>query len=307
MTQEEIQKLRDLPLTPGGGLLQRLGITMSHGRFLCPAHEDKNPSATISRTGTRWKCWSCSAGGNAIDLAMLVLHKNFKEACEFLSDTEHIIISQPNYQTSPAEADSVSHFDPMRYVRFFEHPYLSAEAQHFLYDVRKLDPQVISWCRLTSWTDRNGVSWLQIPYYDMDGRLIGIQNRNLSGSSPCRFRFPSGSRCSIYNLPVLRLLKPDEECWIAEGCSDCWSLLSDHHKAIAIPSATLLKPRDKELLQQVTAQLSIQWKMAPDQDEPGLRLAAQLQSILPNLEIVTLPEGCKDYSDYYVRRIQNNG
>ena len=198
-----------------------------------------------------------------------------------------------------------------RYARFFEHPYLSESARHFLFDVRHLDPRVISWCRVTSWQDREGVNWLQIPYFDMDGKLIGVQNRNLGSPSrppqeggdlsrPIRFMFAKGSTTSIYNLPVLRLLKPQEECWIAEGSSDCWSLLSDHHKAIAIASATLLQPSNKELLQRVTAELSVQWKMAPDQDEPGLRLAAQLQTILPKLQIVSLPEGCKDYSDFYV-------
>lgn len=212
-------------------------------------------------------------------------------------------------------------FDPSRYVRFFEHPWLSDEARHFLFDVRKLDPAVIGWCRITSWRDRNGVNWLQIPYYDMDGKLIGLQNRNLGGGSSRppqdspsrppqrggdldskaslpRFRFVTGSTISIYNLPILRHLKPGDECWIAEGCSDAWALCSDHRKAIAIASATLLQPKDKVLLQEVTARLSIRWRMAPDSDEPGRKLASQLKVILPNLEIVPLPDGVKDYSDY---------
>lgn len=71
-----------------------------------------------------------------------------------------------------------------------------------------LDPRVIAYCRLTSWRDKQGTPWLQIPYYSRDGKLIGIQNRNLiKGASP-RFRFPQGAACSIYNLPVLNLLKP---------------------------------------------------------------------------------------------------
>ena len=69
----------------------------------------------------------------------------------------------------------------------------------------------------------------------------------MCGALP-RFRFPCGSQCGIYNLPVLNLLKPGDELYIAEGCSDCWSLLSAGHKAIAIPSATLLTKKDKEQL-----------------------------------------------------------
>ncbi len=142
-------------------------------------------------------------------------------------------------------------FGATRYERFFERPWLSPEARRFLFEERRLDPRVVRWCRLTSWKDREGVPWLQIPYYDREGKLVGVQNRNLiKGGSP-RFRFPQGSQCSIYNLPVLNMLKPGDELYIAEGASDCWSLLSAGHKAIAIPSATLLTKKDIELLKQL--------------------------------------------------------
>lgn len=316
MTKDEIQKLRDLPLIAGGGLLHRLGITLSHGRFLCPAHADHTPSATVSRSGTHWKCWSCGAGGNAIDLTMLVLNKDFKEACRWLADSHNVILEEWKPASPSKENLSVS-FDPVRYLRFFEHPWLSPEACHFLFDERRLDPRVVRWCRLTSWRDRHGVNWLQTPYYDVDGRLIGVQNRNLDYQKPSssgggsagglRFRFPYGSQCTIYNLPVLRLLKPGEELWITEGCSDCWAMLSAGRKAIAIPSATLLKPQDVDLLLALHAQLSTRYKMAPDQDEPGERLFLQLSEKLSSadgdalLEHHQLPPGCKDFSDYYVR------
>ena len=130
-----------------------------------------------------------------------------------------------------------------------------------------MDERVVRWCRLTSWKDRKEVPWLQIPYYDEEGRLVGVQNRNLVKGALPRFRFPQGSECGIYNLPVLKRLKPGDELWIAEGCSDCWALLSAGHKAIAIPSATLLSKKDKTLLSSLKASprgglegVSIGWK-----------------------------------------------
>ena len=140
-----------------------------------------------------------------------------------------------------------------RYARFFERPFLNEEARRFLFSERHLDERVVRWCRLTSWKDRKEVPWLQIPYYDQEGRLVGVQNRNLVRGGLPRFRFPQGSECGIYNLPVLKRLKPGDELWIAEGCSDCWALLSAGHKAIAIPSATLLTKKDKELLSQLSS------------------------------------------------------
>lgn len=298
MTQDELQRLRDLPV--GEGLLQRLGITLSHGRFLCPAHADHTPSASISKKTGRWKCWSCGAGGSALDLTMLVLNNSFIDAARFLADEENVILTE--YKPKVVEPSREVTFDASRYVRFFEHPWLSEAARKFLFEERMLDPRVVSWCRLTSWQDRQGVNWLQIPYYDMEGRLIGVQNRNLDGGQP-RFRFPAGcSQLSMYNLPMLKLLNPGDECWIAEGCSDALSHMSDHHKVVSIASATLLQPKDKQLLQEITARLSIRWRMSPDADSPGLKLFEQLKKILPNLEYVPLPEGCKDYSEAFVKR-----
>ena len=256
-----------------------------------------------------------------IDLVMRHLHVDFKAACRWLADEHNIILEEWKPQlSSPRGGREGVTFDACRYARFFEHPWLNDEARHFLYDERRLDPRVVSWCRLTSWRDKQQVPWLQIPYYDREGRLVGVQNRNLTPSKPPRgeafehspsgeteggrglprFRFPQGSQCGIYNLPVLNLLKPGEQLFITEGCSDCWAMLSAGHKAIAIPSATLLKKRDVAQLSILNSQLSIKFRMYPDRDEPGERLFLQLKELLPSLEHLQLPPDCKDYSDYYL-------
>ena len=121
--------------------------------------------------------------------------------------------------------------------------------------------------------------------------------------SPPRFKFPQGSQCHIYNLPVLRMLKEGEQLFITEGCSDCWAMLSAGHKAIAIPSATLLKEEDvATITRQLPPNTSIH--MYPDQDAPGERLFLELQAKFPTLVHHQLPEGCKDFSDYFIRNLK---
>ncbi len=307
MDRFELQKLRDLPIE---GVAERLGLQVKRHKALCPFHDDHHASLSFSVRRNSYRCFACGASGGTIDLAMRLLNQPFVEACRWLADGHNVILSDENAWNEGGAKVQEAHFDATCYERFFERPWLSREARKFLFDERWLDERVVRWCRLTSWHDRRGVEWLQIPYYSQDGRLVGIQNRNLMRDASPRFRFPTGSQCGIYNLPVLNLLRQGEPLYITEGCSDCWAMLSAGHKAIAIPSATLLSKKDIELLSTLQVQLSTEFHMYPDRDEPGERLFMQLQKVLPHLEHHQLPSGCKDFSDYYVstkRKEDDNG
>lgn len=293
MDRMEIEKLR---LLPSEGAAKRLGFTVKHHKALCPFHSDHKPSLTFKKN--KWKCWSCGEDGDTISLVQKVLHKDFLDACRWLADENNIILTE----YKPEEDRPPKPFDASRYERFFERPWLNDEARKFLFEERHLDPRVVRWCRLTSWKDKQGVPWLQTPYYDREGKLIGIQNRNLVKGATPRFRFPQGAECNIYNLPVLNLLKPGEMLFITEGCSDCWAMLSAGHKAIAIPSATLLSKKDVKLLDTLSHDLETSFHMWPDNDAPGESLFLQLQEVLPDLVRHQLPVGCKDFSDYYLTK-----
>ena len=300
MDKQQLQKLRELPIE---GVAERLGLRVKRHKSLCPFHTDKHPSMSYRVKTNTCRCFVCmSQSIGPIDLVMRHLNKDFKEACRWLADNNNIIIDE----WQPAQTDEAPKpFDASRYERYFEHPWLNEAARKFLFKERLLDERVVRWCRLTSWTDHKGVPWLQIPYYNKEGQLVGVQNRNLVRGALPRFRFPQGAECGIYNLPVLNLLKPGEPLFITEGASDCWSMLSAGHKAIAIPSATLLTKKDIEQLSMFNNQCSISFHMYPDQDEPGERLFMQLQQVLPNLQHHQLPKGCKDFSDYYKLKIDN--
>ena len=300
MDKFELQKLRDLPIE---GVAERLGMQVTRHKALCPFHDDHHASLSFSVRRNTYRCFACGAHGGTIDLVMKRLNMGFRDACRWLGAPLQLPPIGGESESASQKASPIGGgWEGARYARFFEHPFLNDEARRFLFQERRLDARVVSWCRLTSWRDRQGVPWLQTPYYDRECRLVGIQNRNLVRGALPRFRFPSGSECGIYNLPVLNRLRPGDELWITEGCSDCWAMLSAGHKAIAIPSATLLSKKDTEKLSMINCQLSISFHMYPDQDAPGERLFMQLRQVLPSLVHHQLPPGCKDFSEYYLSK-----
>ena len=190
MDKYELHKLRDLPIE---GVAERLGLQVARHKCLCPFHDDHHASMSFSIKRNTYRCWSCGAHGGPIDLVMNYLGKDFREACRWLADENNIILTE----YKPKETMPPKPFDASRYEPYFARPWLSPEARHFLYDERRIDQRVVRWCRLTSWKDKRQVPWLQIPYYDREGRLVGVQNRNLTPSKPPRGEASTLFRSSI--------------------------------------------------------------------------------------------------------------
>lgn len=216
--------------------------------------------------------------------------------------------------------------EPQADVRHLEQiispPLLNEEARQFLFDERKIHPQVVRWLGLSSISSPVPMSsdyrssWfnapsLLIPYRDTDGRLLSVQARYL-GPKPgeeeslhrnrTRFQFPKGSHCRVFNLPVLQLLGEGESLWITEGVTDCLAMLSSGRKAIAIPSATLLTQEDVQLLKLLHHRQGTCFHICPDQDAAGARLFLELSDRLPNLTHHLLPPECKDFGQWWAER-----
>lgn len=81
------------------------------------------------------------------------------------------------------------------------------------------------------------------------------------------------------------------------------ALLSSGQNAVAIPSATILPLEDLVTLR------SYDLHMFPDQDEAGQKAFVELRRFFVNhyamLRAEKLPEGAKDYCDYYRTSLQN--
>lgn len=289
MEKTEIQRLRQLPIV---GVAERLGLEIKNYKTVCCFHDDHSPSLYFNVRKNSYRCFSCGAHGGTIDLTMRVLGKDFLDACRWLAD-ENCIILKEHRATAPCREERRGNFDASRYERFFEHPWLSKDARRFLFDERRLHPAVVRFCRMNSYGD-----WLQIPYYNQQNMLVGIQRRYMGkDASQPRFRFQRGEQCHLYCQQVIPMLRPGEPIYLGEGPSDTWALLSSGKKAVGIPSATLLKRDD--LLPLAGRECHIY----PDRDAAGEGLYEKLLATANDVGFCLirheLPDGCKDFSEYW--------
>ena len=184
--QETIDRLKGLPVEQVAG---EVGLEVVRHRCRCPFHDDRHPSLTFNLRTNRFKCYACGASGGPIDLAMHQLNLPFVEACRWLGNRFGVYVDEeqrserwrlvkPIPIRRPAPLPEVeqgpSATDLKRWAEAVAHPVLSDAARAFLFEVRRLDERVVRWCRLSSSCDQRGVHWLLIPYFGVDGQLIGI-------------------------------------------------------------------------------------------------------------------------------------
>ena len=331
MKKFEIDRLRSLPIE---SVAERIGLTVTKHKSLCPYHDDSHPSLSFSVSKNTFRCYVCGAHGGTIDLAMKVLNKPFIEACQWLANEHNVILTE----WKPAEKKPRKTVAPdIPYLEnLVRKPVIHSEASDFLFAERKIDPRVVRWLGISSIqlpTPMSGAPYersffnapsLLVPYRDYNGNLLSVQARYLGNQSSSslssalpRFQFPRGSKCTIFNLPILKLLKPGELLFITEGVTDCMAMLSAGHKAIAIPSATLLTQKDIKMLKEFAKGLAekanpstltlnptpLNLHMYPDADIPGEKLYFQLVGVANEIGACmvrhSLPHGFKDFGQWW--------
>ena len=91
---EEVRSGNDIVDVVGGYVVLR----NRGGNFfgLCPFHNEKTPSFSVSADKQMYHCFGCGAGGNVISFIMQIENYDFLDALRFLADRIHYVLPQPN-------------------------------------------------------------------------------------------------------------------------------------------------------------------------------------------------------------------
>lgn len=95
--QQTIQELKQ-NITVAQAIEYYTGQRPSHGKYLCPFHNDRHPSLTIK--GEHWRCWSCNAQGDIFDFTMQYFSIGFKDAVMKLAADFNVPVEIGSYQST---------------------------------------------------------------------------------------------------------------------------------------------------------------------------------------------------------------
>ncbi|MGA2655757.1 MAG: DNA primase [Gammaproteobacteria bacterium] len=86
---------------------------------LCPFHQEKSPSFTVSATKQFYYCFGCHASGNAIGFLMAYDRLSFVEAVEYLAKQQGVSLPKEYSSNTHYEKQNVDHYELMKEVMQF--------------------------------------------------------------------------------------------------------------------------------------------------------------------------------------------
>lgn len=238
-------------------------VTPNQWSACCPAHDDENPSLTLTLA----------------EDGKLLVHCHSHD-CKFPAIAEALGLEQGDFFPSGTKATGDTGTSDS-----FEGCTLEqlAEAKGFRVSYLKD-------LGLYELPNYNGVKAVAIPYRGADGDDPPVRFR--VGMSGDRFRWRKGSRPTLYGLDRLRDVRDAGWVLLVEGESDCWTAWLHGLPVLGVPGKAVWKPEWNPLFTGLDVFL---WQ-EPDAEDFAERVGGQL----PGLRVVAAPDEYKDLNEAFL-------
>lgn len=248
---------------------------------LCPFHDDHNNSFSVDLTTGKWHCHAEDTGGNFISFWSKIHGCDTKEAYKQILD---------KYGVSNEERAGESKKDRRSYT-----------VAQYAFEKRLPEDWLKSECKLQTGKDRDGATYMKIPYFDEDGFETTYRKRY--AHKEFKWKYGSSGKIGLYGEWRLPAIRAVGYAVLVEGESDSQSLWYIGISALGIPGASMFKPHLSDLLQD----LKIYIHQENDQGGEtflrktieGLREGGFIGDVY-RFSCSAIP-GCKDPSDVYMK------
>lgn len=183
-----------------------------HAMAVCPFHDDKGPSLSVSLEDGRYVCKACDAKGNVYTLVAHVERLSKEDAAKRVRALAGVTDDKPAARTR-------------KKLTVADYCREKALPEEFIRSLGVKDA-------------RSGIS---IPYLDDAGEVKATKQRYAQGAGP-RFSWTKGSSIIPYGLFHLEAIRRAKVVYLVEGESDAQTLW--HHgitNALGIPGSQMMK------------------------------------------------------------------
>lgn len=253
---------------------------------LCPAHDDTNPSLSVSMKNNRIlvKCFAGCKTKDIVKALGLKLNDLFLD--DNAANSKMDITSGNSGYTVIPSSEQVQNT-----VTATELHSVTGVTLESLAESKNLPPDFPKSLGLSD-SKYNGKAAVRIPYYTEDGTEASVRFRlELTGGN--RFRWYKGSHPMLYGLDKLEEIRKLGWVLLVEGESDCWAIWLHHLPALGIPGKSTWQSEWTEHLSGLKVFI---WQ-EPDAEDLVLKVMADIH----DLSVIQAPEGIKDISDAHIQ------
>jgi len=251
---------------------------------LCPFHEEKSGSFTVSEAKGIYKCFGCGRSGNAISFLM-ERGDTFLDSVNSLAKTFGVEIpdSKPKEYFKPQEVKTG----------------LTEKAEKYLTQTRGISKNTLLRFEICSKKEfmpqiSKETDCILFKYYRKKN-LVNIKYRDGAKN----FKLEKGAELIFYNLDAIEKTK---ECIIVEGEIDCLTAYDcGIHNVVSVPNGASKGSQRLEYLDNCVEYFIDKEKViiATDNDQAGKTLRDELTRRfgVDRCWHVNYPSGCKDFND----------
>lgn len=254
---------------------------------LCPFHNEKTPSFTVSKDKQIYKCFGCGKTGDTIQFLMEHENMNYIQAIKYIATRYNIQIEEDKKQYDrPQERLSKVNDDTIKY-----------------FETRAISNNTLLRFGITEsieWMPKANAETRAICFnYIEDGELVNIKFR----AKDKDFKMAKNAKLIFYNLDAI---KDESTAIIVEGEVDCLSLYeAGFYNVVSVPNGAGTGSQQLKYLDNCWQSFEDKDKIIifTDNDEPGNRLKEELARRLgkDRCLTVTYPEDCKDANDILLK------
>ena len=273
---------------------------------LCPFHNEKSPSFSVSPDKQMYYCFGCGAGGNVFTFIQEYENYSFPEAMKFLAERAGITLPEKEYSQEERRAQDlrtrILNVNKMA-AKYYYYQLRTENGRQAMEYLKKqgVSDELLRESGLMNVDERKGMYdkfWNRVifPIMDVNNRVIGFGGRVMGDGKPKYLNSPETAvfdkSRNLYGLNVARTARK-KSMLVCEGYMDVISMHQAGFKNSVASLGTALTTQHASLLKRYTDEVILTY----DSDGAGIKAALRAIPMLKAAGISTRVLHMNPYKD----------